>query len=371
MKIIIVYSFAIHPNVHKLAETLSRNGHDVKLLVWDRDKKLAKVEKVDSFTVHRFRLKAPYGKLSVLLYQPFWWLYELCFILKEKPNVVHAVNLDTLPPAIMAKLIRGTKVFYTIEDLYGGSYAGPVPSILRKTVTFCERVGIAFTDTLFLATEALYDELKGIRIKKVVYIYNSPEEYPDIEFTPNTTSETHIFYGGWIARARGIKDMVDSLSTLEGVKLVMAGKELDEGIVDHARAKLKDFQFLGWIPHKEIIKRSLEADILFIFADPSLRFLANYKYATPNKLFEAMKCAKPIIVSDGTPMSQIVRNEDCGIVVPYGDIKAIREAVLRLKNDPELRQRLGQNGRKAYETRYNWKIMESRLVEAYRDLGKR
>jgi glycosyltransferase involved in cell wall biosynthesis len=369
MKIIVVYSFAIHPGVHKLAATLSRNGHEVKLLVWDRDKNLPKVEKIDSFTVHRFRLRAPYGKLSVLLYQPFWWLYEFYFFMKEKPHAVHAVNLDTLPPAIMAKLVRGTRLFYTIEDLYGGSYAGPVPSVLRKMVTFFEKVGIAFTDTLFLATEAVYDELKGIRIKKVVYIYNAPEEYPDIEVTHKTTSGTRIFYGGWIARARGIQDMIDAISTLDGVKLVMAGKELDEGVVAYGTAKLKGFQFLGWITHKEIIKQSLEADILFIFADPS--FLINFRYATPNKLFEAMMCAKPIIVNDGTPMSRIVRNEDCGIVVPYGDVNAIREAVLKLKNDPELRQRLGQNGRRAYETRYSWKIMESRLVEAYQDLAKK
>ena len=78
-----------------------------------------------------------------------------------------------------------------------------------------------------------------------------------------------------------------------------------------------------------------------------------------------MMCTKPIIVSDGTPMSQIVRTENCGIVVPYGDVSAIREAVMKLKNDPELRHWLGQNGRRAYDERYSWKIMEQRLVKSY------
>ena len=367
MKIIVVYSFAIHPGVHKLAATLARNGHDVKLLVWDRDKKLPKVERVDSFTVHRFRLKAPYGKLSVLLYQPLWWLYELCFILKEKPHVIHAVNLDTLPPAIIAKLVRGIRLFYTIEDLYGGAYTGKIPSIFRNLATFLEIIGIGFTDTLFLASESFFEVIKNARIKKVIYIYNAPEEHPDLEVKPSDGAEICIFYGGWLARGRGIEHMMDALEGIDGVRLVLAGKELDEGIISHGSTKLKDFEFLGWLSHKEIIKKSLEADILFSFVDP--KYLS-FKHATPNKLFEAMMCSKPIIVSDGTIMSRIVRDVDYGVVVPYGDVNAIREAVLKLKNDPELRRRLGQNGRKAYEADYSWNIMENRLVEAYKELGE-
>jgi glycosyltransferase involved in cell wall biosynthesis len=81
-----------------------------------------------------------------------------------------------------------------------------------------------------------------------------------------------------------------------------------------------------------------------------------------------MMCGKPIIVNDGAPMSKIVRAEGCGIVVPYGDVDAIKEAVLRLKNDPALRQELARNGRRAYETSYSWEIMESRLVDAYKEL---
>jgi glycosyltransferase involved in cell wall biosynthesis len=89
-----------------------------------------------------------------------------------------------------------------------------------------------------------------------------------------------------------------------------------------------------------------------------------------------MMCGKPILISDGIAGSKIVAQEDCGIVVPYGDVDAIKESLLRLKNDPELlkndpelRQRLGQNGRKAYENRYSWSIMESRIIDAYNDLA--
>jgi glycosyltransferase involved in cell wall biosynthesis len=123
--------------------------------------------------------------------------------------------------------------------------------------------------------------------------------------------------------------------------------------------------FIGTIPYDEVIRRTLQSDLLFALYDPNV---PNNRYASPNKLFEAMMCGKPILVSDGTAMAEIVREEECGLVVPYGDVDAIKHAILTLKNDPALCRRLGENGRRAYETKYNWKIMEERLLEIYRRL---
>ena len=41
----------------------------------------------------------------------------------------------------------------------------------------------------------------------------------------------------------------------------------------------------------------------------------------------------------------------------------LKNAIIQLK-DPNLRNELGLNGRKAYENRYSWKIMEKRLLDA-------
>ncbi len=79
-------------------------------------------------------------------------------------------------------------------------------------------------------------------------------------------------------------------------------------------------------------------------------------------------CAKPIIVSDESRMADIVREENCGLVVPYGDEDALREAVVTLRDDPALRTALGTHGRRAYEKRYSWNLMTERLLTVYREL---
>lgn len=118
----------------------------------------------------------------------------------------------------------------------------------------------------------------------------------------------------------------------------------------------------GFIKNQDILEKTMEADVVFRFSDPKV---PKTKYESPNKLFEAMMCGKPIIVSDGGSMANIVRAEDCGLVVPYGDIEAIRNAIIMLKEDQHLKESLGQNGRKAYESKYSWGIMEERLLNAY------
>jgi glycosyltransferase involved in cell wall biosynthesis len=82
-----------------------------------------------------------------------------------------------------------------------------------------------------------------------------------------------------------------------------------------------------------------------------------------------MMCGKPIIVSDASAMANIVRKEQCGVVVPYGDVSALADALKTCRKDPQLRAELGNNGRKAYEERYSWAIMEERVLSGYRALG--
>lgn len=48
--------------------------------------------------------------------------------------------------------------------------------------------------------------------------------------------------------------------------------------------------------------------------------------------------------------------------------EALRQAIIKLRDDPELRERLGRNALKAAITKYNWQRQEERLLELYRDI---
>jgi len=375
MKVTLVRARAIDPAVNKVAKTLSEHGYDVKLLVWDRQNTL-KGENGEGYTICKFGFKAPYDKLTVVFYFPIWWTYEFFFLLKDKCNVIHACDLDTLIPAILAKFIKGVPLCYTIYDFYANNLPDGrfqlVRKLIRSLMSGVEKLGIGFTKILFLVDEARYEEVRGARINKLTYIYNSPPDYFDVNQTKklrNASAKMTVFYGGVITRLRGLQFMARAVQDLDGVRLILAGAVYDEAFINNSVLTSRKIQYLGWLPsYEDVIKETLKADILFRLSDPKI---PKTKYESPNKLFEAMMCGKPIIVSDGSSMADIVREENCGLVVPYGDVDAIKEAILTLKNNPELRQVLGHNGRRAYENRYSWRIMEQRLLDSYRQLSSK
>jgi glycosyltransferase involved in cell wall biosynthesis len=77
-------------------------------------------------------------------------------------------------------------------------------------------------------------------------------------------------------------------------------------------------------------------------------------HASPLKVFEAMACGVPLVVTDQPGQSRIVHEAGCGIVVPTGDAQAVASAIGRLHNDLELRGRLGAAGRRDLEEQHTW-----------------
>jgi glycosyltransferase involved in cell wall biosynthesis len=368
--VILIRSRAIDPSVYKIAGALSKNGYKAKVLIWARAKE--KPEELGvCYNVSCFNMKAPYDKISVAFYLPFWWLYELFYLLTNLADIVHACDLDTLIPAIFVKKIKKFKLCYTIYDFYADNLPHSL-SVLRKLVGQIERMLIGFCDAVFIVDPARYEQIRGAKIKRLSVLYNSPPDFirhNEVckQLKPKMTSELTMFYAGLIHRSRGLFNLLKAIEEVDGVKLIVAGKGPDIEIFEKFLNKLKNkVKYIGFISYEEVIKRTSEADVIIALYDLSV---PNNRYASPNKLFEAMMCSKPIIVNRGIVAAKIVEREKCGLVISYDNINSIKRAIVTLMNNPCLRLKLGENGRKAYEKRYAWEIMEKNLIKIYRELS--
>lgn len=360
MKTILIRSKTTDPSIFKVANTLLKNGNEVELLVWDRQHSL----KVDDYPykIHKFNLKAPYDSYWTLLYLPIWWIYEFIFLIRNNQDLIHSCDFDTLWPAILAKTLKRIKLFYTIYDFYSDSMPY-IPGFVRKLVAFLEKEGIGFSDTLFLVDKSRYEQIKGAKIKKLFYIYNSPlDHYNPKEMENEKNNKFIIFYAGSLERSRGLNFMIDAVKDLNSIDLIIGGIGNTEKLIEKASQKNNNIKFLGWLDYDDVIKKSLGADVLFAFYDPKIPI---NRFASPNKLFEAMMCGKPIITNSNTNASEIVYSENCGIVLEYGDVQILKKTLIKLEENPDLRLQLGLNGRNAFKRKYSWEIMEKRLINAY------
>jgi GalNAc-alpha-(1->4)-GalNAc-alpha-(1->3)-diNAcBac-PP-undecaprenol alpha-1,4-N-acetyl-D-galactosaminyltransferase len=86
-------------------------------------------------------------------------------------------------------------------------------------------------------------------------------------------------------------------------------------------------------------------DISSYYARSDIFVLPSRYEGCPNALLEAMSHELPVIVTDAsTGPLEIVENEVCGLVVPSENPEALANAMERMINDKELRERLGRAG---------------------------
>jgi glycosyltransferase involved in cell wall biosynthesis len=74
---------------------------------------------------------------------------------------------------------------------------------------------------------------------------------------------------------------------------------------------------------------------------------------------QAMACGKTVILSaiDGLWDRDLMRDGVTCILVPPGDVRALREAVAALADDPQRAARIGAAARRVVETRLNTRAM--------------
>jgi glycosyltransferase involved in cell wall biosynthesis len=105
----------------------------------------------------------------------------------------------------------------------------------------------------------------------------------------------------------------------------------------------------GVINHGFVSDRARLVELMrsaHVFALPSL------VDRNPISILEAMATSTPCIASDYGAMPGMVDN--AGIITPCEDVEALASALINILSDHELARKLGENGRRRYETIYNW-----------------
>lgn len=77
-------------------------------------------------------------------------------------------------------------------------------------------------------------------------------------------------------------------------------------------------------------------------------------FGSPTKLFEYMAMGKAIIASDMDQMSEVLEDKEDALLVIPGSVESLLQAIEKLVNCKDLRDRLGKNARKKVCERYTW-----------------
>jgi len=88
-------------------------------------------------------------------------------------------------------------------------------------------------------------------------------------------------------------------------------------------------------------------------------------------LLTGLTTGKPIVATDVGGFSEVIRHEQIGILVKYGDEAQMAEEMIKLLRDAEKREQLGRAAREMVETKYSWDTIAHKTLNCYRNVVKK
>lgn len=157
----------------------------------------------------------------------------------------------------------------------------------------------------------------------------------------------HILFLGRINDAKGVPQLGEALfrmNDVAGWRATIAG----DGNVAAAREKARELgldhrvDIPGWVDAAGVARLIASADVLVL---PS--FVENL----PLSIIEGMASGLAIVATPVGAVSEIVKDGETGLLVQPGDVDGLTDALVRLVEDKDLRERLGSSGRRLHRER--------------------
>ena len=213
------------------------------------------------------------------------------------------------------------------------------------------------------------------------YVRRYPEAEGRIEIVPNgvdahrfapraevVSSRGEGFTVGFVGSLKpwhGLSDLIAAFAALSqearDARLLIVGdgperSRLEETI---ATAGFRDsVRLTGAVPHGEVAALLATIDV----AVAPYPKLTNF-YFSPLKVFEYMAAGLPVVASRSGQVAKLIEDGVTGLLYEPGDIRALSGALDRLRQQPELCNRLGRAARESIVKDYTWDAVADRILQ--------
>ncbi|NVK26114.1 MAG: glycosyltransferase family 4 protein [Gammaproteobacteria bacterium] len=278
-------------------------------------------------------------------------------------DIYHFHDPELMPAGLLLKL-TGAKVIYDVhEDLPRQIYRKHwIPKPLRFLISviakLAESITASLVDHVITVTPSIAKRFSNTLVTEI-------RNYPVLkEFNNSEASHVRdkITYIGGISEDRGIAQMIQAFSGTD-LTFTLAGKFQPETLMDQS-AQLpgwSNVDFIGWQDREQIAQLLAQSCLGLVLLQPT----GDYEDAYPVKMFEYMASGVAVLASDFPLWANIIESTNAGVCVDPTDPDLIRETLNKLLSDPKSLERIGQNGRKAVMTKYNWDKESEKLASVY------
>jgi glycosyltransferase involved in cell wall biosynthesis len=293
---------------------------------------------------------------------------RLVFARWGSPGVVIALSPPLFSAALAAARLRLTphrpKLLVWVQDIYslGLAETGQGGAFVQRVTRWVERQTLGSADRVIVIHERFADFVTkdlGIPSSKVVVLRNwthlPPSAAVDAAAAKTTLgwpgSATLAVHTGNMGAKPGLENIVDAARLADErnapVHFILVGNGSERDALKEHALGVSRLTFVDPLGDNDFRLALGAADVLLVNEKPGVSAMA-----MPSKLTSYFDAGRPVVAA--TDPGGITGSEmavaQAGVVVPAGDAAALLDAVLAMRENPEVAAQYGANGRRHRET---------------------
>ena len=365
-----------------LAQEISEMGHNVTIYTTDLDfsngsnkfnKKLPRIEKFEKFLINRTHV---------------WFSLKLFFvntsmskeIENDKPDIIHTIGLRSFQSIIAWRVSKKLNIPLVVSD-QGGLTTHPFLAesgfflktlykiqdfFIKKIINDASVISVAneYEQKIFssLNKKSRIEIIRnGVNLKKLVSKHNFKEKYQ--------INSNFILFVGRFSKSKGIETLINAFSIVKNelkdsdIRLVIMG--VDFGYQAEMEKLIKKLNLSEEI---KVIKNPPRDDVISAYGESEFLVLPSQWELSPLVPLESFAFKKPVISTNSHGIPYTVQNNKNGILVEPENSFELSNAIVKLLNDPELRNKLGLSGYNFVNEECNCVSMAKNSLKLYEDI---
>jgi glycosyltransferase involved in cell wall biosynthesis len=305
---------------------------------------------------------------------PFSFIKTMSEIIKlfraVKPDLVHLITIKPiLLGGIAARIVGINGVIAAISGLgYVFIDKGLIASTRRWAVKVLYRISLGHKNLRVICqnlTDLNYiQKTASLPNRSLTVIDGSGVSLQKFQYTVDTNKIPKVIMASRMLKDKGVLEFVEAAKIIQnsGIQaaFILVGSPDPGNPTSIPISQIQDWakkDILEFWGHQE--------DMNKILGQASIIALPSYREGFPKVLIEAAAVGRPVVTTDVAGCRDAIYNGITGVLVPPKDSNALAEEIKKLIVSPETCHKMGMEGRKMAEDRFDEKITIERHLSIY------
>lgn len=304
-------------------------------------------------------LNIKYYSVLVKQNQPtMGWIKMFIYLMRESPSYIinHSTTLF-FPVYLASKVLRAK--FIAVDH---------TPKAVKKQFeAYCSRLSMKFAHKYVVLSTQFCDELRDSLNGKFIPAKMTiiPNGINTDVYSPIASPSNDVFTLGMVSRFSPSKDHISLLRAFAELlqvqpnvllRLAGGGETLEDVKAEARRLGIQDKVIFEGILKEQQVVHFLRSLNLYVHISKG--------EVLPTSILQAMSCELATVASNIPGIDVVVVNNETGLLITNGNIEEIKNAILLLMDNNDLREQFAANGRKIVLSKFT----SERMVRQYAQL---